>query len=93
MDMLQFHRLRWRRKGAEGGLRILEVEDLGVAVVGVVHPPKVGVLFQHGDLHLAPVVVKELSGDADPGAVSEGADLRFGVRSELLGDVFKLNII
>ena len=63
---LKFHSTRSGAKAVECGSRVLEVERLGVVVVGGVHRLELGVVLQHVDLRFAAVVADECSGDADP---------------------------
>jgi len=81
----EFHRFRGSRKGREGSLGVLEVEDLGVAVVLIVHIPQTGVGVQHGLPCFYPVILHQLAGDPHPNAIVESADLRLGIGHQLPG--------
>ena len=50
---LKFHSTRSGAKAVECGSRVLEVERLGVVVVGGVHRLELGVVLQHVDLRFA----------------------------------------
>ena len=62
----------------------MEIEHLSVAVVFVIHAAQAGVGVQHGLFGLDPVILHQLSGDADPAALMECADLHLGVGQDLL---------
>jgi hypothetical protein len=78
------------REGAEGRRSVLEIEDLGVVVVGAVHRLEARVEVEHGLLGLAPVVIYELSAYPEPLLAVERADLGLRIRRELLGNVLYL---
>jgi len=89
---LKFHSTRSGAKAVERSGRVLEVERLGVVVVGGVHRLELGVVLQHVDLRFAAVVADECSGDADPFVTGlvHGTDFDLAVLLDLLGAVLGL---
>ena len=72
-------------EGAEGSDGILQVQNLSIGVVLVIHSTQVGVLIQHGLPGFHTVILHQLGGNAQPHAVLEGGDFTLGVGSQLLG--------
>ena len=77
--------LRRLGEGGEGRGPVGEVQDLGVAVVLVVHPTEGGVGVKHVLFGLDPLVGGQLPGDPEPFAVHEGAELDLRVFVDLPG--------
>ena len=76
---------RSRSKGTEGGHGVLQIQNLGVVVVFIVHCPQVGIVIQHGLLGFYAVILHQLGGNAEPHAILESTDLTLGVGSDLPG--------
>ena len=72
-------------KGAEGGYGVLQIQHLGVAIVLVIHIAQAGVVIQHGLLGFYAVILHQFSGNAQPHAVLESANLALGVGGQLFG--------
>ena len=74
--------------GAEdGGLRLGEVEDLDVGVVGTVEGGEVGMGLDHAHDGFVAGVEVGLTGDAHPVVATHGGDLDLGVGLHLVGHV------
>ena len=89
-DKSEFDRFGGCCEGGEGSDGVLEVENLGIAVIFIVHSAQVGVGVQHGLLSLDPVIFSQFTGNANPGALMECADFYLGVSQNLLGARFDL---
>ena len=89
---LELHGTGCRTEAVERGGRVLEVERLGIVIVGGVHRLEFRVVFEHVDLRFAAVVADERPGDTDP-LVTGGVhrtDFDLAVFLDLLGAILRL---
>ena len=76
---------RSRSKGTEGGHGVLQIQNLGVSIIFIVHGPQASIVVQHGFLGFHAVILHQLGGNAEPHAILESTDLTLGVGSDLPG--------
>ena len=76
---------RSRSKGTESGHGVLQIQNLGVSIIFIVHCPQAGIVVQHGFLGFHAVILHQLGGNAQPHAIFESTDLALGVGSDLTG--------
>lgn len=89
---LELNHLGGGGETAEGSLGILEVEYLGVGILGLVHGLEARIGVQHVNLGFQAVVFHQSAGDSNPFITSlvHGANLDPGISSYLLGNVLGL---
>ena len=80
---LELNRFGHLGKGAESRGRVLEIQHLHIAVVGAVHRLEARHLLEHGDHHVAVVIVDQFTRDTNPLSALEGAYLSLRIDGEL----------
>ena len=76
---------RSRSKGTESGYGVLQIQDLGVAIVLIVHRSQTWIVIQHGLLGFHAVILHQLGGNTKPHAILESTNLALGVGGNLTG--------
>ena len=87
---LELHGTGCRTEAVERGGRVLEVERLGVVVVGRVHRLEFRVVLEHVDFGFPAVIIDQLTGDTEPDTVLKSTELGLGIGRQLLGNILDL---